>query len=319
MNAPVTPSSLPCNPNATKEAKALLQYLAGCMGKCILTGQHTQTNPMEERAYLHEVTGHYPKVVGFEMLAYSGNINLENATDACRIEVEENRGTMETALQLAKETDSIVTICFHWFSPVGGNDKSFYSKNTDFDPESVFVEGSVEQQAFYRDLDAIAEELSVFQREKIPVLWRPFHEVEGDWFWWGRKGGAIAARLYREMYRYFVEEKHLHHLLWVWSAPTKEAYPGDDYVDVIGWDIYLPEKQVTDYAQQFAQLLENTSTNKVMALTEVGYNPDVTMLSESHVPWAYYMTWSKEFILTEAYNTKDELNALYQNAYAIKL
>ena len=63
MNASVTvtPDTIPCNPNATKEAKDLLQYLADCMGKCILTGQHTQTNPMEERAYLYEVTGHTPR------------------------------------------------------------------------------------------------------------------------------------------------------------------------------------------------------------------------------------------------------------------
>lgn len=44
---------------------------------------------------------------------------------------------------------------FHWFSPVGGHDKSFYAKNTDFDATH------------------------------IPVLWRPFHESDGDWFWWG--------------------------------------------------------------------------------------------------------------------------------------
>lgn len=120
------------------------------------------------------------------------------------------------------------------------------------------------------------------------------------------------------MYHYFVDELALNNLLWVWSAPTKEAYPGDEYVDVIGWDIYLPEKKATDYASYYEELRANTTTHKVAALTEVGYDPDVALLARSHVPWAYYMTWSKEFCLGEQYNTKEELLALYGSEYAIK-
>ena len=92
----------------------------------------------------------------------------------------------------------------------------------------------------------------------------PFHEVEGTWFWWGSKGGEVAAKLYRKMYHYFVDELALNNLLWVWSAPTKEAYPGDEYVDVIGWDIYLPEKKATDYASYYEELRANTTTHKVI-------------------------------------------------------
>lgn len=95
--------TIPVNSNATPEARELLQYLARCSGTSILTGQHTQTNPMEEYQYIHEVTGHYPKVVGFEMLSYSGNINWEDASEACLTEVRENQHTMETALALATQ------------------------------------------------------------------------------------------------------------------------------------------------------------------------------------------------------------------------
>ncbi|MCH5266823.1 MAG: beta-mannosidase [Lachnospiraceae bacterium] len=311
--------TVPVNPDATDEAGELLHYLAECSGTCILTGQHTQTNPMEERAYIKEVTGCYPKVVGFEMLSYSGNINWEDASEACLTEVKENQNTMETALKLAKTQDIIVTICFHWFSPIGGRDKAFYTEHTDIDAERVLISGTPEEKAFYRDLESIGKELRVFQDAHIPVLWRPFHEVEGTWFWWGAKGGRVAAELYRKMYRYFVDELKLNHLLWVWSSPTKEAFPGDEFVDVIGWDIYLPEKEATDYKKQYEELTANTTKHKVAALTEVGYNPDVAMLSESHVPWAYYMTWSKEFILEENYNTKEELRGLYDNPYSVKL
>lgn len=309
----------PVNKNATFEAKKLLEYLVNAAGNCIITGQHTQTNPMEERAYLKEVTGKYPKLVGFEMLSYSPNVNFEDASEACLTEVYENEGTMETALKLAKKGAIIPVFCFHWFSPIGGSDKAFYTEHTDFDPEQVLVEGSPEREAFYQDLAVIAKELRVFEENHIAVLWRPFHETEGTWFWWGSKGGAVAAELYRMMYRYFVEEEKLNHLVWVWSTPTKEAYPGDEYVDVIGWDIYLPEKKATDYAEQYATLRENTTRTKVAALTEVGFNPDVDMLEKSRIPWAFYMTWSKEFAMDGVKNTKEELKAMYASDYSVTL
>ena len=244
----------PVNENATKEAKELLAYLYETAGKKIITGQHTQTNPMEEITYIHEKTGAYPKLQGFELLSYSPNINYADASEACLTEVKENQGTMDTAIKWAKETDGIVSICFHWFSPVGGRDKSFYSEHTEFDPEQVLVEGTKERKAFYQDLDVIAGQLARFQQENIPVLWRPFHEVEGTWFWWGRKGGKVAAELYKLMFDYYVNQKHLDNLLWVWSCPTKEGYPGDAYVDVVSWDIYLPEYEATDYQKQYEEL-----------------------------------------------------------------
>ena len=309
----------PVNKNATKKAAELLAYLYECAGRCIITGQHTQTNPMEEREYIHELTGKYPKLTGFEMLSYSPNIDYVNSGEACLTEVKENKDTLETAMRLAKTTDIIPVFCFHWFSPVGGSDKAFYSEHTDFDPEKVFEEDSAERKAFYSDLDVVAKELLRFKEEDIPVLWRPFHEAEGTWFWWGRKGGDVARRLYLLMFDYFVNHKHLDNLLWVWSTPTKEAYPGDEYVDVVGWDIYLPEKKATDYSEQYKILTENTTKNKVAALTEVGYNPDVDLLKESREPWAFYMTWSKEFAMDGVYNTPDEIRKMYASDYSVKL
>ena len=65
----------PANPNLTPKALELLEYLHATAGKKIITGQHTQTVPMEERAYIHNITGRYPKLLGFELLSYSPNIN----------------------------------------------------------------------------------------------------------------------------------------------------------------------------------------------------------------------------------------------------
>lgn len=308
---------LPVDPKATPEAKALLNYLSEIGGKGILTGQHTQTNPMEEIDWIFRHTGKKPALRGFEMLAYSPNINEDDVSEACLTEVRENRGTMETARRWAREEKGIVTLSFHWFSPIGGRDKSFYVEHTDFDPERVLLEGSDERAAFYHDMDAIAGELQKFQDEHIPVLWRPFHESYGTWFWWGRKGPVVASKLYSLMFDYYTQVKGLHNLLWVWNCPVREAYPGDDRVDVVSVDVYLPEYAPTDYAESYRELAAGTSKNKVAALAEVGYLPDISVLEKSRIPWAYYMTWSKEFCIGEQYNSVESLEAMYRSPYAV--
>ncbi|MBQ1194211.1 MAG: beta-mannosidase [Lachnospiraceae bacterium] len=305
------------NPNACASAKRLLNYLSETAGKAIITGQHTQTKPMEEIDYIRDNTGKEPLLRGFELLAYSPNINYDDASQECLTEVYENRETIETALDWARKTNGIVTLTFHWFSPLGGYDKSFYSKNTDFDAEKVLIENTHERAAFYHDMDVIAHELRKFQKEDIPVLWRPFHEAEGDWFWWGAKGPVIASKLYCMMYEYYTNILHLDNLIWVWNCPVKEAYPGDEYVDIVSVDIYLTGYEKTDYHIQYEQLIKETSPNKTAALAEVGYIPDINILEQSHIPWAYYMTWSKEFCIGEQYNSLDNLKSMYDSGYSL--
>ncbi|MDE6626959.1 MAG: glycoside hydrolase family 26 protein [Lachnospiraceae bacterium] len=333
--------SVPVNKNATRNAKKLLDYLYEVAGQKIITGQHTQTKPMEEIDYIREVTGKEPKLRGFELLAYSPNINYDDASEPCLTEVYENRDTLETAYQWAlsrrpeadgkdsreqkvswewmPDRDGIVTFCFHWFSPVGGRDKSFYTEHTEFDAGKVLEKGTPEHTAFFQDLDVIAEELKRFCDADIPILWRPFHESEGTWFWWGAKGPKVASELYKLMYRYYTEVYHLDNLLWVYNCPAEGGYPGDEYVDVISWDIYLQQYEETDYQDYYERLLELNTGNKVAALAEIGYLPDIRILEKSHTPWAYYMTWSKEFCLGEKYNKKDKLAETYESEYAVSM
>ena len=125
--------------------------------------------------------------------------------------------------------------------------------------------------------------------------------------------------LYKLMYHHYTEVHHLDNLLWVWNCRLKEGYPGDEYVDVISVDIYLEKKEDTDYAKDYEKLIENTTKNKVAALAEVGYMPDIEMLKRSRIPWAYFMTWSKEWIIGEQYNTKESLKRMYSSDYAVTL
>ena len=74
----------------------------------------------------------------------------------------------------------------------------------------------------------------------------------------------------------------------------------------------------TDYAAEYRELIDNTTHNKVAALSEVGYLPDAELLSKSCIPWAYYMTWSKEFCIGEQYNSEESLRSMYDSEYSIK-
>ena len=307
------------NKNAIPEAIKLYEYLCALSGKGILTGQHTQTRGMEEIGHIQRLTGKKPALCGFELLGYSPNINYEDMGEACRKEVEENQDTLKEAMRWAEEEKGIITFTWHWFSPLGGRDKSFYTENTDFDADRILVSGSVEEKAFYHDMDIMAELLRPFLCKKIPILWRPFHEADGTWFWWGAKGVETAKDLYLKMFRYFTEEKKLHNLIWVWNAVSPEGYPGDAYVDIVSRDIYSEPGSKTDYAAEYRELIRNTTAQKPAALAEIGILPDIKLLSESKIPWIYYMTWSGKFVLTEEMNSSEELQNLFGNAYSIDL
>ena len=306
----------PVNRQATPNARKLLQYLNSVCGRGIITGQHTQTVAMEEIDEIRRITGKEPALRGFELLGYSPNIRYEMGDLDCRTEIDENLGTLEQALAFGR-SGGIVTFTWHWFSPVGGWDKSFYTKNTDFDPEQVLQEGTLVREAFYRDMNVMAGYLRPFLEEDIAILWRPFHESEGDWFWWGRKGPAVAAKLFRLQYDYFVNHCHLDNLLWVWNCPLQEGYPGDDVVDILSCDLYMEKGTKTDYREAYDKLRAVTMAKKPLALAEIGILPDMELLAESHVPWCYYMVWSKGFVLTEKFNSHEALRKVYGSGHAI--
>ena len=181
----------PVNKNATKEARAVLIYLDSIRGKGIVTGLHTLTMKQEELKYIEKETGKLPALCGFELLSYSPNINWDSCDEVCLKELRENQGTLQRAYEWAQK-GGLITFTWHWYSPIGGVDKAFYARNTEFDASKVLEEGTEERKAFYHDMDVMAELLQGFADRHIPILWRPFHEAEGDWFWWSAKGMDVA-------------------------------------------------------------------------------------------------------------------------------
>jgi len=308
----------PCNPNAQQEARELLAYLASIEGKGILTGQHTQTRPQEELALIERETGKLPALCGFELLAYSPNIRLEDASEPCVTEVLNNQGTLETAMEWAKR-GGILTFTWHWFSPLGGRDKAFYTANTDFDASAAIVEGTPEHAALLHDMDHMAALLKPFCDAHIPILWRPFHECDGKWFWWGAQGLDVARELYRLMFRYYTQHHHLDNLIWVWNNPVPEGYVGDEYCDIISRDQYPPAHAHGAFRDRYDELRTLTPADKGAAIAETGIIPDADALLREQAPWLWYMTWSGGFCLGEEHNSFDALRRLYHHDYAITL
>ena len=308
----------PCNLNATDEVKKVLTYLYEISGKAIITGQHTQTRNQEELEFIQKVTGKLPALCGFELLSYSPNICRETCHADSLKEIDENIGTLETALEWAKKK-GLITFTWHWFSPLYNKDKGFYTKNSTFDATRALQQGSKEHTALLYDMDVMANYLKIFQQKNIPILWRPFHESEGDWFWWSAKGPETAKQLYRLMYERYTNYHHLNHLIWVWNSPKKEGYVGDDVVDIISRDLYPKAHVHTDHKREWDELKALTGEQKVFAIAEIGTIPNIPQLSVSQVPWSYYMTWSNEFGRTEQYTFKEELYKAYKHPYAITL
>ena len=130
--------------------------------------------------------------------------------------------------------------------------------------------------------------LKLLKDANIPVLWRPFHEAAGGWFWWGKDADSFKA-LWIAMFDYF-KGQGLNNLIWVWTTESgdEDWYPGDQYVDIIGRDIY--EKETADCVAQYAAI-SATYGNKMITLSECG---SVGLVSEQWTAgarWSWVMPW----------------------------
>ena len=142
----------PSNPNAQQGVRNVLKYLSDITYEKIITGQHTQTMAQEELHLIEKVTGKQPALLGFELLSYSPNINYSDTDDECMTEVTENYGTLKRAWEWA-EKKGLITMCWHWFSPLYGRSKSFFSENTDFDASKAVIDGTPENKALLSDME----------------------------------------------------------------------------------------------------------------------------------------------------------------------
>jgi mannan endo-1,4-beta-mannosidase len=314
---PKPPAPTLVNPDATPQARALMRYLVEQYGRGTLTGVIAG-----EEAYVREVTGRSPAIVSGDVMYYS-TLPLARldkpATDIDRL------------LSLAKE-GHVVTVLWHWYAPQDNLEqmlvdeqgkeqnarwyKAFYTYATRFDVHKALAdEQSEDYQLLIRDIDLIAEQLKRLQAANVPVLWRPLHESEGKWFWWGAKGPEPFKQLWRILYQRLTHHHGLDNLIWVYTGtPNLDWYPGDDVVDIIGADLY-PSDVRDPLGYMWDDLHRTFGDRKLVALTEVGGVPDVDRLRRLGIYWSYFASWSDH--LGPKNMNRDDLVRIYNSPGAI--
>ncbi len=298
-------SFAPVNKNALPEAKKLLAYLYRINGKYILSGEHNFNETMSRfDDSVKAITGKYPAVWGTDFI-WNG--------------IQDNgQAIVNETIKRYKE-GYIVTLMWHQGRPIDnppyGWKESVQGKLTDKQWKELTTPGTDLYKRWLAQTDVVAGYLKQLDSAHIPVLWRPYHEMNGVWFWWGNKPGKEGIqKLWKMMYDRYVNHFHLNNLIWVWGAngprdiPADEAYdykdfyPGNDYVDIAGTDIYH-----MDYEQKEYNDLLNLAKGKLIALTEVGELPGVEIL-KAQPRWSWFLVWTN-FIYD--YNTPQKVKEIY--------
>ena len=279
---------LPVNEDASKEAKLLLEYIYSLDEK-ILSGQHSYNeNPSSFYKMAKEISGKEPAVWGTDFY-WNGKEDPGNRIVKEAIDKHKNGSIITLMWHVGQPKDNTP---FSWRESVQG-------KISDQDWKDLLTPGTDLYQKWITQVDQIAVYLQKLQENKVPILWRPYHEMNGVWFWWGNKRGENGfAKLWKQLYQRLVNHHKLNNLIWVWNAngprdiPGDEAYdyeeffPGQEYVDILATDVYHGDYEQKDYIQ-----LLYLAQGKPIALGEVGQLPKPIIL-ESQPKWSWFMVWS---------------------------
>ncbi len=279
-----------CTSDPMQQAQNVYDFLLENYGENIISG--TMANVAwntNEAEWVYLQTGKYPAMNFFDyiQLPYSP-ANWIDYSD----------------ITVAKEwwnNNGLIGAGWHWIVPTyeGSTSYTYEPDETTFEASNATVEGTWENTVVQADLEELAADLLLLQDEGIPVFWRPLHEAAGNiynytggtaWFWWGADGSDAYKALWIYMFDYF-KEQGINNLIWVWTTQTEDEdfYPGDDYVDIIGRDIYS-ETDASAIADEFESIQE-TYPNKMVTLSECGSVAEISSQWSSGAAWSYFMPW----------------------------
>ena len=269
---------------------AVLGYLRQISGNHVISGVHNKeplSNPSQYTTQAHSITGKWPGLWGGELGFRADDIA--------------NRQTMINQAKTEWANGSLVNLTWHMCRPdvtscefAGGVNGSSLS-----DPEwqQLITNGTVLNNDYKAKLDTAVPYFQQLKDAGVPVLFRPLHEMNEGWAWWGgRSGPNGSARLYQITHDYLVS-KGLTNIIWVWNVKDSDAnngsagvagfYPGDNYVDVASldpWDHGFP-------TGDWYQALLNVAHGKPVSLAEVGTVPSPSQLA-SQPQWTWFMIWA---------------------------
>jgi mannan endo-1,4-beta-mannosidase len=296
-------------PNPTDVTLRLYQFLYDNYNKKIISG----VSNVEEADWLVAKTGKSPALVGLDFLFCNRGYTSW---------YDENQPFNQGKAWSTK--NGIVNFHWHWRDP-SRKTEFFYTQKaqpvdyTSFDVKKIFDPTSPEYAAMIKDIDYTSGQLKRFQDNNIPIIWRPLHEAAGGWFWWGLDGPA-CKKLWQVMFDRMVNVNGLRNLIWVWTRePNDDAfYPGDEYVDIVGRDIYRDG----DHSSQVLEFNDMTSRyggKKMVTISECGSFPDVDNLTKDAAGWSWMMVWNGSFVRDSKYNSLDLWKKFLSSDYVYTL
>lgn len=313
------------NRNATANTKKLYSFLKDSYGKYVITGQQCDggINGNEFKA-IKNLTGDYPALLGLDMMDYTPSRTALGASSSA----------VEKAIEFANK-GGIVTFCWHWNAPTeylnstanssDGWWGGFYTQSSKFDIAKVMNgQDAKGKKLLDRDIKEIAKQLKRLEKAGVPVIWRPLHEGSGGWFWWGAKGSDAYKKLWKYLYKELTNTYGCNNLIWVYNGQSADWYPGDEYVDIVGEDIYPGNHVYDPQVSRFRQAINYGSKTKITALTENGCIFDIDSAVSINALWSWFMTWGGEFTVngsnySEKYTEKSVIKKMYASKYSLTL
>ncbi len=290
------------NENAIENAKIVYGYLKEIYGSVCLTGQMESTwmgSADYEMDYIESVTGKLPAIRGLDFM----HNDFEGVTERA---------------QEWWEQGGIPTICWH----TGSDFSSGYdeSKSDNLNWEEAFIPGTDSYSELLEGMDRAVPYLQQLEDAGVPVLWRPFHELDGGWFWWSKGGAENFVKLWQLMYSRYTDYWGLDNLIWVYGYAGTGGnmaawYPGDSYVDLVGADSYTFGANASLFEECDALAPEGMP----LVFHECGTIPTERQMKDEQAQWTYFMVWHTDFITNEENNTKESLREIYNSEYFITL